>query len=101
MDRYSTNSIRGLERYKKQIQENSSRQFKHIFPVCNNVPKETIKSAAAALKLDQVMQNKEVICPLHHSFTTHIQLYVYRRTSQHHTVPLSIFKLYIGTVFTF
>ena len=81
MDRYSTNSIRGLERYKKQIQENSSRQFKHIFPVCNNVPKETIKSAAAALKLDQVMQNKEVICPLHHSFTTHIQLYVYRRRS--------------------
>ena len=85
MDRYSkeifNQFFQGFRKIQKANSRNSPHQFKNFFPVCNNVPKETIKSAAAALKLDQVMQNKEVICPLHHSFTTHIQLYVYRRRS--------------------
>ena len=35
---------------------------------CRESPKETIKALALeASKLDQVMQNKEVICPLHHT----------------------------------
>ena len=58
---------------------------------CRESPKETIKALALeASKLDQVMQNKEVICPLHHTL-------LYRcSSSKHHNriaaVGLQFFK---------